>query len=95
MVTLLLEFIESGLLQTFTVFFVFFLIFILHLRNLVINLSNLLDNLVGDFLNVGQKNCKLPHPTPSKRRQVKPKMEALRRSIKEGNEKSHIFSMRD
>ena len=36
---------------------------------------NLLDNRVGDFLNVGQKVCKLPRPLPSKR-QVKPKMEA-------------------
>ena len=36
---------------------------------------NLLDDLIGDFLNVGQKVC-------SKRRQVKPKMEALCQSIK-------------
>ena len=49
----------------------------------------------GDFLNVGQNVCRLPRPSPSKRQQVKPKMEALRRSVKEGNEKSHIFSMRD
>ena len=53
------------------------------------NECNLLDDLIGDFLNVGQKVCRLPRPSPSKRRQVKPKMEASCRSVKEGNEKSY------
>ena len=56
---------------------------------------NLLDNRVGDVLNVGQKVCKLPRPSPSKSRQVNPKMEAFRRLIKEENKKPHIFSTRD
>ena len=56
---------------------------------------NLLDDLIGDFLNVGQKVCRLPRPSPSNIQQVKPKMEAVGWSVKEGNEKSHIFSMWD
>ena len=38
---------------------------------------NLLDDLIGDFLNVGQKVCRLPRPSPSNIQQVKPKMEAV------------------
>jgi len=56
---------------------------------------NLFDNQFGDVLNVGQKVCKWPCPSSSKRQQVKPKMEALRRSIKKENVKLLIFSMQD
>ena len=37
---------------------------------------NLCDNRFDAVLKVGQKVCKFPRPSPSKRRQVKPKMEA-------------------
>ena len=51
---------------------------------------NLLDDLISDFLNVGQKVCRLPHPSPSKRRQVKPKMESPDQSKREM--RNHTFS---
>ena len=51
---------------------------------------NLWDNLSG-VLNLGQKVCRLPWPSPARRRQVRPRIEAFRRSVRDWNVKPHMF----
>ena len=47
--------------------------------------SKLCRRLDEEDLNLGQKVNKLPHPSPAKRRHVRPKIDALQRAVNGGN----------